>query len=1254
MKYVVCRWIALSVALLLLLPAGMAESVEDVYCAPVEEPADTVADSGDMGAFIDGGDGSALEMYLEQSEPTESAVEVAPPMARPDTEEMLFVSDEVSLFEVQQVMGAASSDGFVVENGVLVQYKGGGWDIVIPGNVTSIDENAFSMCRSVSAIQAGANATIGLINLTSVTIPSSVTYIHPNAFSTCNKATFKVEKGSYAEQYCIDNGLNYTIVELSVRKVATPTKILLNTEEQGVSEGIASFKLSATFIPQDDDLTVHNIIISVILPEGVNTESTLDKVLEELPPQQFCDVIADETGNRGKNVELGTITVPIGDQNANYTWKVNATSEDYATGVVCTAQDTFSVAARLRYEWDFKRDSYSFLNDFGYLLGIFDKPYYVSDSDFDAFKYALSSTDLYSVAMEYGAKANDDYTTAANFLDHKLINWIGSCYGMSLSAALFKTGILSPSDYGADTTYGLSLDNVESMINVYQMSQMTGLTGRIKRVNGDEYNPVLKDMYNMAVNVNNAGSRQQPFLVDLWLASREDGVVKGTESGHTIICYGAESVDNPHQNPYLIRNGIEYDKRLLIADPNKTEKTFLYIDKDFTTVYYSGNSKYDMFGYPSPSLSRLNSYSHTDITSNYAAWLKIRKDTSVTVSSKDGSATFIGGLLTKISGIISVLPFATENGDESNDIIYFIDGDTSFLELTPVSADGSALSNGGTVNATICNGDHITTITGTADSVNVQKDGNVQCTAAKDNLSVTLVADSSDFGFAHIEGSATGNVALAPNSHAIDIKGSLSDYTVSNTDRDANTAAVAVNVNGDATATMQGKNVVVNVDADKDGKADTKVSSSDVPITNLSFDRKEITLTTGASWTAVVHIEPETAKDTALAWTSSDPTTVSVKDGVITAHKAGGATVYVAPASDTSKQATIEVYVENPTVPVTQVTLSQSSIELIAGNDCFMPATVLPEDATDKGVVWSSSNPAIATYDDGMIKAIAPGTAVITAASAADNSKSASCTVTVVEKTPEKLIAKKGNNGTVNGVVGGKLQLLPTFATDEGYTVTGYKSSKARVATVDANGLVTAVGEGKAKITITTSSKKRKATITLKISDPNKPTGVTLDQGKAITIAMGTPLQLTAALSPASAQSALTWKSSKTKVATVDGNGLVTPMREGKTKITVTTRNKKKTTITVTVVDPFKPTGVLLNYSGTVQLKVGETLQLKATMAPAEAQSGLGWNSSKSKVASVSAAGGECTVTALKKGSTKITVQTWNKKRATIKVVVVE
>ena len=334
-------------------------------------------------------------------------------------------------------------------------------------------------------------------------------------------------------------------------------------------------------------------------------------------------------------------------------------------------------------------------------------------------------------------------------------------------------------------------------------------------------------------------------------------------------------------------------------------------------------------------------------------------------------------------------------------------------------------------------------------------------------------------------------------------------------------------------------------------------------------------------------------------------------------------------------------------IPVTGIALSQAELTVAIGATATLTAEVTPADATQKGVTWASSDPAVATVADGVVTGVKEGTVTV-GAKTIDGDKLATCTVTVKKPVTQKALSKTGGNGTVTLGIGEQMQLSADFATAKGWQLAGVKSAKPGVASVDGTGLVTAVAEGKAKITVATTNKK-KATLTVKVVDANKPTAIAITQGKTGTLGMGSTLQLTTSLTPKTAKVALTWVSSKPKVATVDANGLVTPVSEGTVKIGVATPNKKKAVITLKVVNPNAPDRVALNRSGTVALKVGETLKLEAAVLPETATTTYAWKSSKPKVASVDANGN---VTALKKGSCTIAVKTSNGKLAKVKIKV--
>lgn len=87
---------------------------------------------------------------------------------------------------------------------------------------------------------------------------------------------------------------------------------------------------------------------------------------------------------------------------------------------------------------------------------------------------------------------------------------------------------------------------------------------------------------------------------------------------------------------------------------------------------------------------------------------------------------------------------------------------------------------------------------------------------------------------------------------------------------------------------------------------------------------------------------------------------------------------------------------KEPNVNVTSISLDKKSIKLEPGEQDTLIATILPDNATDKTIVWESSDTAVASVENGVVTAISPGTSTITAASA-DGEITASCLVTVID-----------------------------------------------------------------------------------------------------------------------------------------------------------------------------------------------------------------------------------------------------------------
>ncbi len=311
-------------------------------------------------------------------------------------------------------------------------------------------------------------------------------------------------------------------------------------------------------------------------------------------------------------------------------------------------------------------------------------------------------------------------------------------------------------------------------------------------------------------------------------------------------------------------------------------------------------------------------------------------------------------------------------------------------------------------------------------------------------------------------------------------------------------------------------------------------------------------------------------------------------------------------------------------------------IKLYPGQKFSLSATLTPADAEAKLTWYTENNRIAAVSKDGLITAVEEGETEIYVET--DNELDASIDIYV--PTPPKKITFSKTEATL--AVGDTLKLKKELTPDYAETGFTWSSSNSSIVTVSKKGVVTALKTGKAKITVKTDNgKSASATITVKPA----PTKVRLSKTKA-TLGVKEKLTLKATVSPSKAYTTLTWKSSDKAIAAVSKQGVVTPKKPGTAVITVTTANGKTAKATVTV--KAAPKKVTLNKSGTVELKKGNKLKLKATL-PRNTASALTWTSSKPKVASVDQKGN---VRALKKGTAVITVKTFNGKTAKVTVTV--
>lgn len=398
-----------------------------------------------------------------------------------------------------------------------------------------------------------------------------------------------------------------------------------------------------------------------------------------------------------------------------------------------------------------------------------------------------------------------------------------------------------------------------------------------------------------------------------------------------------------------------------------------------------------------------------------------------------------------------------------------------------------------------------------------------------------------------------------------------------------------------------------------------KEKDKSVAVTEVRLNKASVTLVEGDTDELMATVMPENATDKGIEWTSNNESVATVSPtGLVTAIKDGKATITVK-TNDGGFSAVCEVTVNKKIIPVSEVELNKIELTLDEGKEEKLVVTVKPDDATDKSVVWESSNAAVATVDqEGLVKAVKDGTAEITAKT--KDGVSAVCKVTVNKKVIP-VTEVQLNKEAMDLMEGDEVKLVvtvkPDDATDKSVV---WESSNENVVTVDQEGLVKAVREGDAMITVTAKNGVSASCI-VGVSKKNIPvTGVKLNY-KSMELNVGVGEKLTATVEPENATvQDVEWTSSNTAVVAVH-NGYVTAKSEGKATITVKTVDGGFTASCEVKVKNIPVTGITVIPSSLL-LPARNTYVLKAQVQPSNAtDQNVKWGSSNNEVAAVSETG---------------------------------
>ena len=308
------------------------------------------------------------------------------------------------------------------------------------------------------------------------------------------------------------------------------------------------------------------------------------------------------------------------------------------------------------------------------------------------------------------------------------------------------------------------------------------------------------------------------------------------------------------------------------------------------------------------------------------------------------------------------------------------------------------------------------------------------------------------------------------------------------------------------------------------------------PVKKIQIDAGDKKVAAGSTLQLTAACAPDNASIRKVTWSSKNPTVATVdEDGVVTGVKKGTASIIATAADGSRTTATVSLTV---TQPVSSIVLSQEEVSVTAGRTAQVRVKVLPADASDRSVLWTSSDESVATVRNGQVTGRKAGTCTITCTSKSNPEVSATATVTVSQLVTkiecangaDELVLRTGESVQL------RWEVLPDDATNKELT---FKSQHPRVATVDENGVVTAVGRGVASIVATARDGSRKQRA-VKITVIQPVTGISLQQDLYY-VQKGRRVNVVAEIEPANANNKeVTWITDDESIATARSNGTYT------------------------------------------------------------------------------------------------------------------
>lgn len=318
------------------------------------------------------------------------------------------------------------------------------------------------------------------------------------------------------------------------------------------------------------------------------------------------------------------------------------------------------------------------------------------------------------------------------------------------------------------------------------------------------------------------------------------------------------------------------------------------------------------------------------------------------------------------------------------------------------------------------------------------------------------------------------------------------------------------------------------------------------PVSGITLNSTYQEMWVGSKYAIIATVEPIDAVNKNVTYMSSDPDVASVDEyGVVTALK-GGTTIIEVITEEAHLIATCTIVVKEY---VSSLELSEHNKFMNIGSSGTLTVAVGSSTATNKNVIWSSSDNGICSVDqEGNLIANFPGTAIITATAADGSGLSDTCIVRVVNPVtgirvePDTVRLLVGDSYIVNAVI---------TPEDASVKEVDWTSSNEAVAVVDEAGEIFAVGVGKCKVTATSKDGNEiKGNCWVYVTPVIDITSVKINSSE-IWMLTGKSRQLSVRVRPAVNTDSYEWYSTDTGIVTVDNHGVITTVGPGTADVVV-------------------------------------------------------------------------------------------------------